>query len=107
MTRRDKIDGVTIEADENGFHLVLSGEEAEYSFLLPGSIAEELMRAVRMEIEPWVREMEAARSEYVVAIRENGSYRVETDEDAYDPTDPKHPTYHERFSAIWDEREGK
>lgn len=107
MTRRDKIDGVTIEADENGFHLFLSGEECEYNLLLSGPIAEELMRAVRMEIEPWVREMELARSERVVATREDGSYRIEADEDAYDPLDPKHPTYHERLSVSWDSREGK
>ena len=29
------------------------------------------------------------------------------DEDPYDVIDPKHPMYYERFSAVWDEREGK
>lgn len=53
---RDKIDGVLIEPDENGFHLILSGELAEYHLTLPGPIAEELLRATKREIEPWYLE---------------------------------------------------
>jgi hypothetical protein len=26
-------------------------------------------------------------------------------ESAYDPSDPKHPTYHERMSGLWDNRD--
>jgi len=43
----------------------------------------------------------------VVAIREDGSYRVESDEDAYDPSDPKHPRFHSTHADIWDARAGK
>jgi hypothetical protein len=31
----------------------------------------------------------------------------EPDDSGYEPNDPKHPSYHDRMSAIWDEREGK
>lgn len=102
----DRIDGVMIGTDEGGFHLILSGENAEYHFDIH-SVAEELARAVRLELEPWLREKAIAMSEYVVAVREDGSYRVEPDEDAYDPTDPKHPRYHAVMSEIYDSREGK
>ena len=111
MSRRDKIDGVLIDSDENGFHLILSGEEAEYNFMLVGESPLELLKAAQAEIGPYREEIEAVfagfREERVVAVREDGSYRTEPDEDAYDPTDPKHPTYHERMSAVYDEREGK
>lgn len=56
MTMRDRIDEINIDPDENGFHLLLSGEEREYNFLLPGPIALELLRAVKREIEPWYYE---------------------------------------------------
>lgn len=29
------------------------------------------------------------------------------DEDAYEPDDPKHPTYFDRLADLWDMREGK
>ena len=32
---------------------------------------------------------------------------IDDEEDPYDVIDPKHPMYYERFSAVWDEREGK
>lgn len=31
----------------------------------------------------------------------------EPDEDAYEPDDPKHPTFHDRYADVWDMREGK
>lgn len=43
--------------------------------------------------------------ERVVAVREDGSYRVEPDEDAYDPMDPKHPRFHSVHVDHWDNRE--
>lgn len=55
-TLGDTLDGVLVDVDEDGFHLILSGYHAEYHFLLPQDIALELMRAVRREIEPWAAE---------------------------------------------------
>lgn len=106
----DTIDGVLIDCDEDGFHLILSGEEAEYNFRLSG-VEEELLRAVKREIGPWVQEMEQARAEYqegrVIAIREDGSYRYEPDVDPepYDLSDPKHPRHHEVMAEIADSRD--
>lgn len=53
---RDRLDGVMIDTDEDGFHLILSGEQSEYDFVLPADVALELRNAVRVEIDPWVRE---------------------------------------------------
>jgi len=55
-TLRDNLDGVVIDTDENGFHIWLSGELHEYHFMMPTTIALELMRAVKREIEPWAAE---------------------------------------------------
>lgn len=52
-TVKDTLDGVLIDVDEDGFHLILSGEKAEYNFRLTGEIALELMRATDREIKPW------------------------------------------------------
>ena len=62
---RDSLDGVLIEVDEDGFHLILSGGQAEYDLRLPGTIAEELLRAVKREIEPWYLEGERVRTHYI------------------------------------------
>ena len=98
MTMRDKIDGVLIDPDENGFHLILSGEEREYNFTLDQTTTLELMNAVRTEIEPWFREglMAAAEMQPLVP-----------DPQPYDQDDPKHPDYHDTMSGIWDNRDGK
>lgn len=63
VPRKDVLDGVLIEQDEDGFHLILSGEMQEYIFRLPGTIAEELLRATKREIEPWVLEGQRVREE--------------------------------------------
>lgn len=54
----DTLDGVLVDVDEDGFHLILSGEQKEWNFLLPGTVAEELLRAAKREIEPWILEGE-------------------------------------------------
>jgi hypothetical protein len=59
---RDRLDGILIDVDENGFHLICSGEQAEYHFLMPAPIASELLRAVKREIEPWYLEGQSARA---------------------------------------------
>ncbi len=102
MSLRDKIDGVLIDPDENGFHLILSGEDREYNFTLDASAAQQLVTAVAVEISPWIREMRKNSEEYASSrlgpVGASGGY---------DPTDPKHPDYHDTMSEVWDSREGK
>lgn len=103
---------IKIECEEDGFHIVIDGDsiDPEYQSGMYGwriEDPEQLYDRVKAVIGPWLQERDAARSEYVVAIREDGSYRVEPDEDAYDPTDPKHPRFHSIHADIWDSREGK
>lgn len=85
----DTIDGVIIDTDEHGFELILSGHAAEYRFRIHG-VALELMRAVDREIRPWWQEA-------TLAIVDDEDRHE--DLDAYELTDPKHPTYHERMSG--------
>lgn len=83
----DTIDGVLIDSDEDGFHLILSGAQAEYRFHIHG-VALELLRAVDREIRPWWQE----------AIRALDDIPLD-DRDAYPCNSPKHPTHHERMSG--------
>jgi hypothetical protein len=52
----DTLDGVLIEPEDQGFHVICSGHHSEYDFFVPDSIAEELLRAAKREIEPRVLE---------------------------------------------------
>lgn len=97
MTVGDTIEGVLIESDETGFKLILSGYHAEYHFDIHG-IADELWRTVKREIEPWYLEGQRIRVE---VERERKRFPGE----AYAPTDPKHPDYHDTMSELWDNRE--
>ena len=56
LRAKDTVDGVLVDTDEDGFHLILSGEKGEYDFRLPMHAAIDLMRAVQTEIVPWARE---------------------------------------------------
>jgi hypothetical protein len=85
----DRIDGVLIEQEEDGFWLILSGEQAEYRFSVQG-VARELLSAVKREIEPWWAEGLAALR---TMPRED-----EAEDGAYELHDPKHPRYHEAHS---------
>lgn len=102
MSIGDTIEGVLIDHDEDGFHLILSGLHAEYHFKLDEKMAAELQAAVALEISHWPlqkmrAQMEADREATGISIREG----------AYDPLDPKHPMYHDTMSEVWDSREGK
>jgi hypothetical protein len=121
---------IRIETEEDGFWLILDGHEdeiaTEYRFNIHG-VAVDLLAAVEREIAPWHREgmkvlaeMKAAgafecedpeqawiEDQRVVAIREDGSYRYDRDEDAYDPSDPKHRNWHSVHADLYDNREGK
>lgn len=126
----DSIGDAACEWDEGGLSLTLSGHEAEYALRVLDP--EQLYDVVRAAVLPWLMEREAAFAEFprnafrcnpdesVSAIHDElvrlrdalARFLAETDEsvemaDAYALDDPKHPTYHERMSAIHDEREGK
>ena len=105
MSLRDKIDGVLIDHDENGFHLILSGEEREYNFLLDEKMAQELQAAVAMEISHWP--VEKGMMERGIIPRPGPQYNGLHESAGYDLTDPKHPMYHDTMSEVWDSREGK
>jgi hypothetical protein len=102
MSLRDKIDGVLIDPDENGFHLILSGEDREYNFTLDASAAQQLVTAVAVEISPWIQEMRKNNEEY--ASSRHGPVGASG---GYEPTDPKSEGFHDRMSEVWDSREGK
>jgi len=95
MTTRDRIDGVLIDPDENGFHLILSGEERDYNFTLDQQAATELHAAVATEITPWLLEKDTPR------------LRALPLDEVYELTDPKHPDYHDTMSEVWDSRPDK
>lgn len=121
---------IKITTEEDGFHLIIDGDspcEGYTASILDFNIhavAVDLLAAVEREIAPWHREgmsvlaeikaagafrcdpdESAGMAEYVVAVREDGSYRVEPDEDAYDPTDPKSAGWRERMADAWDNRD--
>ena len=108
---------ITIEWDEGGCFITIDGDsiDPEYQagcYRWRIEDPEQLYDRVKAAIGPWLREREeafaefkAGAHEYAVAIREDGSLRMEPDECGYDPTDPKHPTYHDRMSAIADNRD--
>lgn len=95
---RDRIDGVLIEVEENGFHLFLSGEDREYNFTLDHNAALALSTAVAAELSPWIRELQTE------GISERMD-RLAREDTGYSPDDPKHPMYHETTSELWDNRE--
>lgn len=92
----DTIDGVLIEPDEDGFHLILSGHDAEYHFNIH-AVAAELLRAVDREIRPWWLESEAAREEVFGQLAAFQEARA-----AYLITDPKHPDHAATMSDLED-----
>lgn len=120
-------ESIRIESDECGFELHLTDTEGLVHVFNVHGVAVDLLAAVERKIAPWHREgvavlaeMRAAgafccdpdesagMTERVVAIREDGSYRVEPEDyDPYDPSDPKHRNYHSVHADIWDAREGK
>lgn len=112
---RDTIDGVLIDPDENGFHLLLSGQEREYNFTLDAQAAAALLTAVKTEIEPWWTEADLIRrlprilgeessGRLTDAGYENPRYYDKPGR-AYESDNPKSEGYHDRMSEVWDNRE--
>lgn len=108
MTQRDRIDGVLIEPEESGFHLILSGEERDYNFTLDQQTATELHAAVATEITPWLLERDQAKRQIARTFDIPEAFVCNPDESGgYDTSDPKHPDYHDTMSEVWDSRPDK
>lgn len=88
----DMIDGVLIDSDEDGFHLILSGTQAEYRFNVH-AIALELLRAAQREIGPWAAEMQDAATVLMGGDAEAAAYAL---------GEPKHPRHHDVMSEASD-----
>jgi hypothetical protein len=126
-------ESVTVDDDEGRFTLVIEDVEGErVTVNIHGIDLDAFYDQVKARIGPYLREMHEARdavargvtlrefvcapadvdesagmSEYAVATREDGSLRMEPDEDAYDPTDPKHRDFHSVHADLYDNRAGK
>ena len=113
-------ESVKVETDEGRFTLEIESTTEDMIVVDIQSIdLDAFYDQVKARIGPYLREKHEARvfacdpdesaglAERVVAIREDGSYRVEPDEDAYDLTDPKHPRFHSVHADLWDARAGK
>ena len=86
----ERAEQVKVEWDEEGCVLQLdTDDDFAYSFVITDPA--EFYRRVRFAIEPFMREQKAARRE---------AYNRE--EDGYELSDPKHPTYHDRFADLAD-----
>jgi hypothetical protein len=92
-------ESIKIESDEDGFHLILETPLAKYDFNIH-HMAGELLAEVKREIEPWWAEGQAV----LASMKADGEI---PGDDAYPLYDPKHPDFHENFSALHDNREGK
>lgn len=101
------VEDVRIVGDENGFELHLLVDEdptiTKSGWLIVNvhSVAEQLYDQARVEIGPWLREMEEARAS--IPLTAYGPERAE-DDSGYSPDDPKHPTYHDRYASLSDDR---
>lgn len=60
------------------------------------TLIEGIAGTVARDLGGYVAEAHAARLEFLCVPDESGGYASD---------DPKHPTYHERMSALWDNRE--
>ena len=89
----DDVDGILVDSDEDGFHLIVSGMEGEYNFRLGQDGAIELLKAVLRDIQPWYAEGQAVLSE----MTRLGAFRCNPDESAGFAIDVDH----------YDSREGK
>lgn len=103
------VEGLRIEADENGFELVIEGdlvEECEAYLAGEGLTLRLNIQSVALAFanSSGLRDLIGWREEAFDAMQ---SHRVPDDGDGYTPDDPKSEGYHDRLSLIWDAREGK
>ena len=86
------LDEILIEAEENGYELVLETNSGTYRFSVHGAahfgvLADQLRKVTRELDDWWAGGIQAAR-EHAATI---------PDEGGYDPSDPKSPGYHDRM----------
>ena len=87
----DRIDGVLIDEDDDGFVMILSGEKAEYRFNVQ-DVADQILKQAWLEIGPWRNEGLSARAAY------DDARRTDMIDTPYAVSDPKHPHHHDVFS---------
>lgn len=89
---------VDVVGDENGFDLHINTDKGGYIINVHG-VSAELLAIVNDEIGSYWAEGRAAAASH----QHDLDSRI--DDGAYPPGDPKSPGYHDRMSAIYDERE--
>lgn len=99
----DMIEGIRIESYEDGFHLILEGDfvracerylsrgDCTIDLCLPQDAALKLADNECAQIRLWRQEGFAAAASHVPP--------VDPGDCGYEPNDPKHPAFHQRFSA--------
>lgn len=104
-------ENVKFVSDENGWEMHVSCDEGDLVFNVQG-IAVELARHADLTIGASMRAHDYHRAAFERAtdaeravVFSNDPTEIECS--GYATNDPKHPTYLERMSAVWDEREGK
>jgi hypothetical protein len=103
----DSIEGIKIECDEDGWHLILEGDFVDTfkSYLADESAGEINLRffddvALKLaneetkQIRLWWQEGQAAAASYIPP--------VEPHDCGYELSDPKHPTFHDRMAEYTD-----
>src|SRR5579859_1251587 len=95
-----------IDDEDNGYPLDENGAKVSfptYGYRVRIDNPEHLYELVKSELGPWIDEMRDARAEYEASRK----WGYNPDEDSgYALTDPKHPTFHDRMSSLYDDREG-
>lgn len=102
-------DSIRIESDEDGFHLIVETDEGEVFDFRIHDIEEEIYDAVKDGIGPYLYEKASARHLHLVTGEPLHAECPQewTLGEEYPLYDPKHPDFHDNFSALHDNREGK
>jgi len=101
MNHHARADDIRIEDDEGAFILVVDTEDGDTFTFSCHHLAWDLAGQADRTICAWRREGEAVRSEVLRAR----SSEISDDDCGYEPTDPKHPNYHNLHSELWDNRD--
>lgn len=106
------LDSVEVDTDEDGFHLILSGDFVDecVAYLrdgggthirlrLPFEVAEQLNQEATAKVAPAIAERNEAWSSFKARALQTP---VWDDADAYEPNDSKHPGYSTRMADAFD-----
>ena len=94
----DRAETVKIDDDDGRFLLVVTTEHGDRFAFDIHAIALEVEAEVRRELRPYALEAQHARATMPPSYDAAEAYALD---------DPKHPTYHDRMSSIYDDRRGK